>query len=129
MKTNVQYDEEGGRSSSKKSSSGGGGGGGGNGLREVTYRPSIHSKSTTCLGGCTERRGSAVSSSVDIKTSSTIPSVPHLFYSSTHPTPTFTIHSNWISTAFYCRFAVAIIDWIFSHTHKKSPFSSLYDII
>lgn len=31
------------------------------GLREVTYRPPVHSKSTTCLGGCSERRGSAVS--------------------------------------------------------------------
>lgn len=52
----IQYDEEAGASSSKQTTTDG------NGLREVTYRPSIHSKSTTCLGGCTDRRGSAVSS-------------------------------------------------------------------
>lgn len=35
---------------------------GGSGLRSVTYRPPAHHKSTTCLGSCSERRGSAVSS-------------------------------------------------------------------
>lgn len=49
-----QYDEEAGAASKQGTSDAGG-------LREVTYRPSIHSKSTTCLGGCTDRRGSAVS--------------------------------------------------------------------
>lgn len=53
-RTEIQYDEEAGASSKQGTTDG-------SGLREVTYRPSIHSKSTTCLGGCTERRGSAVS--------------------------------------------------------------------
>lgn len=32
------------------------------GLKGVTYRPPTMHKSTSCLGGCTDRRGSAVSS-------------------------------------------------------------------
>ncbi|XP_031621152.1 potassium channel subfamily T member 2 isoform X3 [Contarinia nasturtii] len=49
------YDEEAGASSKRGTTDS-------SRLREVTYRPSIHSKSTTCLGGCTEnRRGSAYS--------------------------------------------------------------------
>lgn len=50
----IQYDEEAGASSKQRKTDD-------TGVREVTYRPSIHSKSTTCLGGCTDRRGSAVS--------------------------------------------------------------------
>lgn len=53
-RTHIQYEEEAGASSKQGTTDA-------SGLREITYRPSIHSKSTTCLGGCTERRGSAVS--------------------------------------------------------------------
>lgn len=52
--TKNKYDEETGTSATAKEGNEGG-------LREVTYRPPVHSKSTTCLGGCTDRRGSAVS--------------------------------------------------------------------
>ncbi|XP_037915505.1 potassium channel subfamily T member 2 isoform X3 [Hermetia illucens] len=47
------YDEEAGTPDSTKDSN--------EGLRGVTYRPPIHHKSTTCLGGCTDRRGSSYS--------------------------------------------------------------------
>lgn len=50
----IQYEEETGTSTAGKDGNGGG-------LREVTYRPPVHSKSTTCLGGCSERKGSVVS--------------------------------------------------------------------
>ncbi|XP_037044474.1 potassium channel subfamily T member 2 isoform X8 [Bradysia coprophila] len=49
------YDEESGQPASGKQASSEGG------LRGVTYRPPGHSKSTTCLGSCTERRGSSYS--------------------------------------------------------------------
>lgn len=60
-----QCEEEHGAHTGSPKTSGANGGGNGNttdaGLRSVTYRPPVHSKSTTCLGSCTERRGSSVS--------------------------------------------------------------------
>lgn len=78
-RTHIQYEEEAGASSKQGTTDG-------SGLREITYRPSIHSKSTTCLGGCTERRGSAVSKLLNLNSLWLClylphPATPALFFS------------------------------------------------
>lgn len=49
----MQNDEDTGTTDSSKDST--------EALRGVTYRPQMQQKSTTCLGGCSDRKGSVVS--------------------------------------------------------------------